>query len=211
MSVRDFYSMSWETPQYDTADNGSNYGSFSSNQLRAQNVPRSAFADGTIAPEVLSRNPAMYYPQDRHERGSRESSSSGNSNEATYAYSSYSYSPGSGRHFSSSSRQTPVQRTASGIDFEDRTQIPPSRTTRYYCEVPDCIDENTGLRSSVGRKADLKRHMQSVHDKPHIDCKYKKCDRKGDNGFRRQDHYREHLRGYHSEPSPEASTRRRGS
>ncbi|KAK5942815.1 hypothetical protein PMZ80_005381 [Knufia obscura] len=169
MSVRDFYSMSWETPQYDTADNGSNYGSFSSNQLRAQNVPRSAFADGTIAPEVLSRNPAI------------------------------------------SSRQTPVQRTASGIDFEDRTQIPPSRTTRYYCEVPDCIDENTGLRSSVGRKADLKRHMQSVHDKPHIDCKYKKCDRKGDNGFRRQDHYREHLRGYHSEPSPEASTRRRGS
>jgi len=56
----------------------------------------------------------------------------------------------------------------------------------------------------------MKRHMQSVHGDPHIDCEYRKCDRKGDYGFRRMDHYREHLRGYHNEKS-ESTAKRRGS
>lgn len=54
----------------------------------------------------------------------------------------------------------------------------------------------------------MKRHMQTVHRDPHIDCEYRKCDRRGDYGFRRMDHYREHLRGYHNQKSESAAKRR---
>lgn len=81
---------------------------------------------------------------------------------------------------------------------------------RFYCELPGCVDEN-GKQRSAGRKADLKRHMDTVHGKPTIDCEYKKCTRRGEDGFRRDDHYKEHLRGYHNAPIPKADRTRRGS
>ena len=79
---------------------------------------------------------------------------------------------------------------------------------RFYCDFENCVDER-GKRKSVGRKADLKRHVKSVHGKPHIDCEYKKCWRRGEDGFCREDHYREHLRGYHGRQDVAKSDRRR--
>lgn len=79
---------------------------------------------------------------------------------------------------------------------------------RYQCDLENCIDPDSGKRKSVGRKADLKRHMRSVHGRPTIDCKYPKCWRRGEDGFRREDHYIGHLRGYHLEQVPALSTKR---
>lgn len=69
---------------------------------------------------------------------------------------------------------------------------------RYYCNFPGCVDQS-GNRYSCNRQADLKRHVDRVHGHPHIDCEYTRCERKGDNGFYRYDHYLEHLRAYHGE------------
>jgi len=49
------------------------------------------------------------------------------------------------------------------------------------------------------RMADLARHRKSIHEKQYIDCPKRLCSRKGINGFTRNDHLVEHLRGYHGE------------
>lgn len=88
---------------------------------------------------------------------------------------------------------TPV----SSYNLVEPTQKSYSSSQRYYCDYPDCVDPTTGLRSSMSRKADLKRHKISAHGEPYIDCTYTLCNRRGNNGFSRGDHYREHLRSYH--------------
>ncbi|KAJ9655371.1 hypothetical protein H2198_005745 [Neophaeococcomyces mojaviensis] len=82
-----------------------------------------------------------------------------------------------------------------------------SKSKRYYCDFPECVDKNTGKRSSVGRKADLKRHVSTVHGGPTIDCPRPNCWRKGEDGFCRKDHRDEHLRGYHNREVPNKSNR----
>lgn len=96
------------------------------------------------------------------------------------------------------------------VMVEVRTQ-PARSSTRYYCEFEGCRDPTTGKRRSLSRRADLRRHVLSMHGGPTIDCEYKKCIRKGDDGFCREDHYREHLRGYHCQELPPRKTTRRNS
>lgn len=79
---------------------------------------------------------------------------------------------------------------------------------RYQCNFQGCVDPNQ-RPSTFTRKTDLKRHLASVHANPSINCKYKNCDRKDENGFRRQDHYVEHLRGYHMEAVEKGRKRQR--
>jgi hypothetical protein len=74
------------------------------------------------------------------------------------------------------------------------------RYPRQY-RVPDRrrLDDNRQQRSSSG-KADLERHTRSVHRKSmYIDCPHRKCDRRGTNGFTRNDHLMEHRRLYHGD------------
>jgi len=68
---------------------------------------------------------------------------------------------------------------------------------RYLCMVPGC-------ESSFSRSADLNRHYNSVHfpQNSRIDCPKHRCSRKGENGFPRHDHLKEHLRQYHGEGVP---------
>jgi hypothetical protein len=60
------------------------------------------------------------------------------------------------------------------------------------------------------RKADLQRHEQCVHDKDkqeRIDCPFKKCSRKAEQGFLRKDHLTEHLRHFHNKDIPKRHRR----
>lgn len=84
---------------------------------------------------------------------------------------------------------------------------PASSGGRPYCMHPDCLDPATGQPiKSFSRKADVGRHMKSQHEPKYIDCPFKRCTRKGDNGFTRQDHLIEHQRQYHGQ-----DIRKRGS
>lgn len=65
-----------------------------------------------------------------------------------------------------------------------------ARSARFPCEVPNC-------NTIVGRKYDLKRHMDSVHGQPTIDCPVAECVRVGASGFHRWDHYYVHLKRAH--------------
>ncbi|KAI9768806.1 MAG: hypothetical protein M1840_004620 [Geoglossum simile] len=49
------------------------------------------------------------------------------------------------------------------------------------------------------RKADLQRHITTRHNPnpPQHECPFKKCNRRGEDAFTRDDHLREHLRNYH--------------
>ena len=68
-----------------------------------------------------------------------------------------------------------------------------------YCYHPTCLDTSGRPKrpEPYSRKADLKRHVESTHEKRFLDCTFKRCDRRGENGFTRKDHRTEHLRGYH--------------
>ena len=73
-----------------------------------------------------------------------------------------------------------------------------------YCYYPDCLDADGRPRRKepYSRKADLKRHVESTHEKKFLDCPFQRCERRGENGFTRKDHLTEHLRGYHREAMP---------
>ncbi|KAK5321008.1 hypothetical protein LTR70_004253 [Exophiala xenobiotica] len=200
MSVRTvFYPMTWEddvnsftvNPRYIECNSAPAYNQYD---------PR------TIAPRQALRNPSLFYEQDMDVRASRRSTSSSNSDETRYTVSSSLPRSRAPPQQSLDPRHGVSRRTPDGIEVDDRTQIQAPKSQRYYCEHPDCVDEKNNPRS-VGRKADLKRHMQTVHGDPHIDCEYRRCDRRGDHGFRRVDHYREHLRGYHNQKSESAAKR----
>ena len=44
--------------------------------------------------------------------------------------------------------------------------------------------------------------MRSAHERRYIDCPFKRCVRKGDQGFTRNDHLVEHRRQFHMERIP---------
>jgi hypothetical protein len=67
---------------------------------------------------------------------------------------------------------------------------------------PDCLDSHGQPIKQFTRKADLGRHYKTIHEKRFIDCPRRNCSRKGTNGFTREDHRVEHLRGYHGEVIP---------
>jgi len=67
-------------------------------------------------------------------------------------------------------------------------------------------------RGCFKRRADLTRHMDTVHDvKRWWDCPRPRCDRKADRGFTRRDHLYEHLRNKHGVEVPTGGSERRGS
>jgi hypothetical protein len=69
----------------------------------------------------------------------------------------------------------------------------------FYCPHEDCKDETGQPNRRFSRKADVSRHIKTTHEKEYISCPYNRCPRTGVNGFTRQDHLTEHLRGYHKE------------
>ena len=73
---------------------------------------------------------------------------------------------------------------------------------QQYCPHPDCLDANGRPTRYFSRKADVARHHISTHEKQFIDCPRPRCNRKGENGFTRMDHLKEHQYGYHGEPIP---------
>ena len=77
-------------------------------------------------------------------------------------------------------------------------------SVRYECDLEGCYEKN-GRKSTVSRKADLKRHKESVHSSPTIDCLWPRCSRRGSQGFCRKDHRDEHIRGYHGGELPDGT------
>ncbi|ETN41279.1 uncharacterized protein HMPREF1541_03214 [Cyphellophora europaea CBS 101466] len=71
--------------------------------------------------------------------------------------------------------------------------------TKPHCIHPDCLDASGQPQKFFSRKADVGRHVRSQHERNYIDCPKNRCARKGDGGFTRQDHLKEHLRQYHQE------------
>ncbi|KAJ8609868.1 hypothetical protein MRB53_038907 [Persea americana] len=164
-----------------------------------RDIPRTSRSNGFVAPSDLY-SPAIAPPQrysgrENYENNPRSSSTA------------YITPPGDYPRNSQVYTDRSSEERASPPKFEIKT-ISPTTSKRYYCEVPNCKDQY-GKQSSAGRKADLKRHMGSVHGKPFIDCEYPKCPRKGEDGFCRDDHYKEHLRGYHGKPIPKADRTKR--
>ncbi len=72
---------------------------------------------------------------------------------------------------------------------------------RVCCLHRQCQDEN-GQKIFFSRKADANIHVKAQHEITYIDCPKSKCERKGEDGFTRRDHLREHLRGFHMENLP---------
>jgi hypothetical protein len=80
-----------------------------------------------------------------------------------------------------------------------------------YCMHPDCFDANGRPTKAFSRKVDVVRHHKTNHENTRIDCPRPKCIRKGQNGFTRMDHLREHQRGYHGDHIPKRQNTFRGS
>jgi len=69
---------------------------------------------------------------------------------------------------------------------------------KYKCPVSGC-------ESAFARKADKDRHYECVHNRAQnkkYQCSESNCNRKGDSGFTRLDHLREHLRNFHHQNIP---------
>ena len=97
---------------------------------------------------------------------------------------------------SSSASTIPIQ---SGRRQQRTTSV--DTVERHSCRWDGCT-------STFSRKADVARHIKSTHDVKMLDCPKNRCNRVGDNGFARQDHLVEHLRGFHREDLPKKSVRR---
>jgi hypothetical protein len=83
------------------------------------------------------------------------------------------------------------------------------KVKKWICERVVEANEQTCYRG-FARKADLQRHMACVHDKAkqtRKDCPHRRCSRKGENGFLRQDHLTEHLRHFHNQAIPKRARR----
>jgi len=104
------------------------------------------------------------------------------------------------------------QRSGESWPSHPEQRIPKDWKNRkvFYCLHEDCADEDGRHTRSFSRQADVRRHMASVHTKPHLDCPKPRCNRRGENGFLRQDHLTEHLRQYHREDIPKGRKRRAG-
>ena len=63
-------------------------------------------------------------------------------------------------------------------------------TAQFYCPFPGCSVTFT-------RKGDLRRHRLNQHRAPQHDCPVNGCDRKGAQGFRRNDKLIDHQRKKH--------------
>lgn len=73
------------------------------------------------------------------------------------------------------------------------------RKTSFSCPHQECVDEHGEPAKFFSRKAGVQRHLATAHNRQYFDCPIRRCARKGPNGFSRQDHLTEHLRGYHRE------------
>lgn len=98
-------------------------------------------------------------------------------------------------------------------------QLPPSPDAAGASDSADpkrkwaCREEECVERKPFKRHADLMRHMTTVHHKDGMekfDCPRRGCPRKGDNGFTRNDHLREHLRNFHLQDIPKRKGGARG-
>ncbi|RMZ89974.1 hypothetical protein DV736_g2807, partial [Chaetothyriales sp. CBS 134916] len=114
---------------------------------------------------------------------------------------------------SATSRRTSMHslshETTSG---RSRTSSTSSVAKKHYCQHQDCLDAKGQPTKCFSRPADVQRHLKSQHQPPSIDCPKPRCGRKGENGFTRDDHCKEHLRQYHRDAIPKRNTgSRRGS
>ena len=77
----------------------------------------------------------------------------------------------------------------------------PEHKPRFDCMHQGCLDPLTRRPTkSFSREADLSKHVRDTHSVlEYINCPFKKCTRKGDNGFTRQSHLIEHQRQYHGQ------------
>ncbi|KAI9651625.1 MAG: hypothetical protein M1829_002583 [Trizodia sp. TS-e1964] len=67
-------------------------------------------------------------------------------------------------------------------------------------DMLSCLVGGCDSAGRFRRKADLIRHYKTVHFHPDlIPCPRRRCSRKGDSGFKRQDHLMEHLRNFHGD------------
>jgi Zinc finger, C2H2 type len=82
--------------------------------------------------------------------------------------------------------------TIPAVSSKSQSKSSAGREKRYVCF-------SSGCGSSFTRAADLARHVQTRHNaSPQTwDCTLKKCPRRGDRAFTREDHMVEHLRSYH--------------
>jgi len=115
-------------------------------------------------------------------------------------------------HLGSNSRHIttkyqPVERIASPQAASQESSQPrqqqqqqQQQKSKFYCTDPACASARPV--PSFSRTADLIRHNKSTHNVVFIDCTKPRCERKGANGFTRQDHLTEHLRGYHGADIP---------
>ena len=73
----------------------------------------------------------------------------------------------------------------------------PFNRPRVICPGPGCW-------ASFIHKADLGRHIRTVHSTRLLDCPHPQCERKRDKGFARKDHLMEHRRKVHFDVAPGA-------
>ena len=138
---------------------------------------------------IASYHPSHDYETLRHHPNS-------NSDEYQYAYSS---------GYQNQALKSPSITFAGSNDsgYVTRATSDPSE---YPCLYPNC-----GHISS--RAHDLKRHM-SVHFPPAVDklldCRYEWCGRIGANGFKREDHRKQHYRKVHMKESEHPKTKGKG-
>jgi hypothetical protein len=98
------------------------------------------------------------------------------------------------------SQSNPGQNTYSSIPYTQSS--PPQKGGRFCCKYKSCVDPKTGTTPSFRRTTDLNRHIKSQHKPTYEDCPWPKCERKGKNGFTRNDHLMTHRRDYHKENIP---------
>jgi hypothetical protein len=99
-------------------------------------------------------------------------------------------------------------------DNQVHSDVPASKTKtkekKWVCIRVSESNPGQTCYKSFARKADLQRHEGCVHDKhkmERIDCPYKKCGRKAENGFLRRDHLTEHMRHFHNRDIPKKHRR----
>ncbi|KAF2753412.1 hypothetical protein EJ05DRAFT_505052 [Pseudovirgaria hyperparasitica] len=100
-------------------------------------------------------------------------------------------------HHVSSQQNLSLYPPASECEEDSRTSTtkPPKKSKKIWrCERPGCSST-----AEFGRKADLDRHTDTVHEKrKSFACPHRSCDR-SIRPFTRKDHLIEHRRAYHGE------------
>ncbi|KAF2665320.1 hypothetical protein BT63DRAFT_416887 [Microthyrium microscopicum] len=105
--------------------------------------------------------------------------------------------------------QSPLGQSVAGSGLDEDSHSPGSEdgkaqsapSKKYKCPSQGCD-------VAFARKADKDRHFECVHNRDRnkkYDCTWDGCPRRGDGGFTRRDHLREHLRNFHHENIPKRS------